>query len=90
MGHKAVEPWLEENAVEGGGGAPLLLRPRRQAVQHQGAMAVLLDLTVELGQLSFNLASAAARQRRWLGSFGGQNDRRGRCLYRGKHPIMIR
>jgi hypothetical protein len=21
MGHKAVEPWLEENAVEGGGGS---------------------------------------------------------------------
>jgi hypothetical protein len=39
-------------------------------------MVVLLDLTVELGRLCFNLASAATRQRRWLGSFGGQNDRR--------------
>jgi hypothetical protein len=52
-------------------------------------MAVLLDLTVELGRLWFNLVLAVARQRRWLGSFGGQNDRKGRCLYRVKHTIVI-
>jgi hypothetical protein len=68
------------------GGALVLLQPRRRAVQHQGAMVVLLDLMVELGRLCFNLATVAARQRRRLDSFGGQNDRRGRCLYRGKHP----
>jgi hypothetical protein len=68
------------------GGATMLLWPRRRVVQHQGAMAALLDLTVELGRLCLNLVMTAARQRWQLGSFGGQNDHRGRCLYRGKHP----
>jgi hypothetical protein len=74
---------------QGGGGASVLFRPRRLAVQHQGALAVLLDLTVELGRLCFNSTSAAARQRRWLDAFGGQNVRKGGRLYSGKHPIVI-
>jgi hypothetical protein len=60
--------WQRRGAIEGGG-APVLLRPRRRVVQHQGAVSVLLDLMVELERLYFSLASAAARQRRWLGSF---------------------
>jgi hypothetical protein len=70
-------------------GAPVLFRPRRLAVQHQGALVVLLDLMVELGQLYFNSTSVVARQRRWLGAFGGQNVHKGGHLYRGKHKIMI-
>jgi hypothetical protein len=71
------------------GRAPVLFQPRRLLVQHHGALLVLLDLTVELGRLTFNSTSAAVRQRWWLNDFGGQNVRKGERLYRGKHPIMI-
>jgi hypothetical protein len=70
-------------------GALVLFRPRRLVVQHQGALAVLLDLMVELGWLFFNSTLVVARQRRWLDAFGEQNVRKGGRLYRGKHPIMI-
>jgi hypothetical protein len=58
-------------------------------VQHQGARAVLLDLTGELGRLCFNLAMVAARQRRRLGSFGGQNDHRGGGVYIGETSNVL-
>jgi hypothetical protein len=37
----------------------VLLRPRRCAVQHQGDQVVLLDPSVELIRLRFNLATTA-------------------------------
>jgi hypothetical protein len=49
---------LGDSIIEGC--ALMRLRPRQQAVQHQGARAVLLDLMVKLGRLCFNLATAAA------------------------------
>jgi hypothetical protein len=87
-GRNTVAPQLGDNAVEDG--ALVLLRPRKGAMQQQGAMVVPHDLAVELEQLYLSLGSAAARHRWWLSSFGGQNNSRGRCLYRGKHPIVIR
>jgi hypothetical protein len=58
-----------------------------EAVQHQGARAVLLDLMGELRWLCFNFATVAARQRRGLCSFGGQNDCRG--VYIGETPGVL-
>jgi hypothetical protein len=39
------------------GGAPVLLRPGQRALKHQRARAVLVDPTMELGRLRFNLAT---------------------------------
>jgi hypothetical protein len=44
---------------------------------------------VEFEQLCFNSMSMAARQRRWLDAFGGQNIHKRGHLYRGKDPIVI-